>query len=108
MEIRYGRASRHRLANRRSVYCKKKGRLDIGRPRFLLLNTNSHFVTRNTALLLSVLWLVFTSTVPVVAPDGTLVSISDFDMTLYCATVPLKMTPVTPVRSVPSILTAAP
>ncbi len=52
--------------------------------------------------------VVLTSTVPVVAPDGTVVSISDFEMTLNSAAVPLKVTLVAPVRSVPRILTAAP
>lgn len=67
-----------------------------------------HFVTRNTTLLLSVFLVVFTSTVPVVAPEGTLVLISDFDMTVNFAAVPLKVTLVAPVRFVPRILTAAP
>ncbi len=39
---------------------------------------------RHVALIISV-FLVVTSTVPVVAPDGTLVSISDLDMTLTFA-----------------------
>jgi hypothetical protein len=66
-----------------------------------------YFVTRNTTLLLSV-FLVVTSTVPVVAPDGTFVSISEFETTLNFAAVPLKLTLVAPVRSVPRILMAAP
>ena len=52
--------------------------------------------------------MVFTSTVPVVAPDGTFVLISDFEMTVNFAAVPLKVTLVVPVRSVPRILMAAP
>ena len=67
-----------------------------------------HFVTRNATLLLSVPLLVVTSTVPVVAPDGTSVVISDFDMTLNFAAVPLKVTLVAPLKSVPRILTAVP
>src|SRR6202162_2307514 len=77
-------------------------------PRSGASGSECHFVTRNTTLLLSVFLVVFTSTVPVVAPDGTLVSISDPDMTLNSAAVPLKVTLVAPVTSVPRILTAAP
>src|SRR5579863_150119 len=72
-----------------------------------LNSTKCQFVTRNATLLLS-MFLVVTSTVPVVAPDGTFVSISEFEMTLNFAAVPLKLTPLAPVRSVPRILMAAP
>jgi len=54
-------------------------------------SSKCHFVTRNTTLLFSV-FLVFTSTVPVVAPDGMLVSISDPDTTLNSAAVSVKVT----------------
>ena len=45
---------------------------------------------------------------PVVAPVGTVVVISDFDFTVNVAAVPLKVTLVAPVRLVPRIVTAAP
>ena len=80
----------------------------LGGLNYLIPNgSKSQFVTLNATLLLSV-FLVVTSTVPVVAPDGTLVSISDFEMILNFAAVPLKATLVAPVRSVPRILMAAP
>jgi hypothetical protein len=47
-------------------------------------------------------------TVPVVAPTGTVVVISDFETTVKAAAVPLKVTLVLPVNSVPRIVTAAP
>jgi len=50
---------------------------------------------------------VITFTVPVVAPAGTVVVISEFETTLKTVAVPLKLTLVVPVRSVPRILTAA-
>jgi hypothetical protein len=65
-------------------------------------------VTRNTTLLLSVPLGVVTSTVPVVAPVGTVAVISELDATLKVAALPLKVTLVAPVRSVPRIFTAAP
>jgi hypothetical protein len=65
-----------------------------------------HFVTRKATLLLSVPFGVVTSTVPVVAPVGTAVVISELETTLKTAAVPLKVTPVAPVRLVPRILTA--
>ena len=70
--------------------------------------SESHGVTRNFVLLLSVPLGVVTSTVPVVAPVGTVVVISDFDTTLNVAAVPLNVTLVAPLRLVPRILTAAP
>ena len=51
---------------------------------------------------------VITFTVPVVAPAGTVVVISELETTLKTAAVPLKLTPVAPVKSVPRILTAEP
>lgn len=51
---------------------------------------------------------VVTSTRPVVAPVGTVVVISDAETTVNVAAVPLNVTLVAPVRSVPRILTAAP
>ena len=69
-------------------------------------------VTWNVVLLLSVFLIpstvVVTLTGPAVAPEGTLVSISDFDMTVKVAAVPLKVTLVAPFRFVPRILTAVP
>jgi Transposase IS116/IS110/IS902 family len=67
-----------------------------------------HFVTRKTTLLVSVPLGVDTFTLAVVAPSGILVLISDFDTTLNVAGVPLKVTPVAWVRSVPKIIAAAP
>jgi hypothetical protein len=51
---------------------------------------------------------VTTWTLPVVAPAGTVVVISDGDTTVNTAAALLKVTPVAPVRFVPKILTAAP
>ncbi len=51
---------------------------------------------------------VLTSTVPVVAPVGTVVAISDSETTVKVAAVPLNVALVTPVRLLPRILTAAP
>ena len=51
---------------------------------------------------------VVTVTEPLVAPAGTLVVISELETTVNATAVPLKVTPVVPVRSVPRILTAAP
>src|ERR1039458_6428681 len=64
--------------------------------------------TRNFTLLFSVLVGVITVTKPVVAPVGTLASISECDTTLNAAAVPLKLTQVAPVRSVPRILMPTP
>jgi len=64
--------------------------------------------TRKTALLESVPLGVTTWTVPVVAPTGRVVVISEGEMTVKTAAAPLKLTPVAPVRLVPRILTAAP
>ena len=59
--------------------------------------------------LLNSLWLgVSTVTVPVVAPTGTVVLISDFETTVNFAAVPLKVTLVVPARFVPRIMTLAP
>jgi len=46
--------------------------------------------------------------VPVVAPTGTVVVITDGAATLKTAAVPLKVTLVAPVKLVPKILTVAP
>jgi hypothetical protein len=67
-----------------------------------------HGVTVKGTLLESVPPGVTTLTVPVVAPVGTVVVISDLDLTVNVADVPLKVTLVEPVRLVPRILTAAP
>jgi hypothetical protein len=64
-------------------------------------------ITKGT-LLVSVPPGVVTATEPLVAPVGTLVVISELEITVNAAAVPLKVTPVAPVRSVPRILTAAP
>jgi len=60
-----------------------------------------HGRTKNLTLLFSVLVGVVTVTKPVVAPVGTLVSISEGDTTLNAAAVPLNLTLVAPVRPVP-------
>ena len=64
--------------------------------------------TRNDILLERVPLCVTTSTSPVVAPEGTVVVISELDTTVNSAAVSLNLTPVAPVRSVPRILTSAP
>src|ERR1039458_4227500 len=63
---------------------------------------------RNDTLLESVRLGVTTWTFPVVAPAGTVVVIRYLDTTVNVAAVPLKLTLVAPVRSLPRILTAAP
>ena len=50
---------------------------------------------------------VATWTLPVVAPVGTVVVISEGETTVNAAAMPLNVTLVAPVRSVPRILTAA-
>jgi len=69
---------------------------------------SSYWVTWNATLLFSVPTGVVTSTIPVVAPAGTMVLISALDTTLNVAAVPLKLTLVAPVRLVPRIITFAP
>src|ERR1700675_3381048 len=64
--------------------------------------------TRKTTLLDSVPLGVFTRTVPVVAPFGTVATISVAETIVNAASVPLKATWVEPVRLVPSILTLLP
>ena len=59
-------------------------------------------------LLLSVPLGVTTFTGPVVAPAGTVVVISELDTTLNLAAVPLKVTLVAPLRSVPRMVTDFP
>ena len=51
---------------------------------------------------------VITVTKPVVAPTGTVALISEFPMTLNVAAVPLKVTPVVPIKSFPKIVTLRP
>ncbi len=65
-------------------------------------------VTRKLTLLESVALGVFTWTLPVVAPVGTVVVISELETTVNVAAVPLNVTLVAPVSFVPRILTAAP
>lgn|SRR5580704_2736948 len=64
--------------------------------------------TWNTTLLLNVPLGVVTSSVPVVAPTGTVVLIAVFLDTVNVAGVPLKVTLVVPVRPFPRIRTLAP
>jgi len=64
--------------------------------------------TRKGTLLDNVPFGVATWTVPVVAPAGTVAAISEGRTTVKAAGVPLNVTLVVPVRSVPKILTAAP
>lgn len=59
-------------------------------------------------MLVSVRRGVVTLTLPVVAPVGTVVVISELETTVNVAAVPLNVTLVEPVRPVPRILTAAP
>jgi hypothetical protein len=65
-------------------------------------------VTRKATLLVSVPCGVTTLTLPVVAPVGTVVVISELETTLKAAAVPLNVTLVAPVRLVPRILTGFP
>jgi hypothetical protein len=62
--------------------------------------------TRKGTLLESVRLGVTTSTFPVLAPAGTVVVIKTLDTTVNVAAVPLKVTLLAPVRSVPRILTS--
>src|ERR1017187_3498956 len=64
--------------------------------------------TRKGTLLESVPLGVTTRSLPVVAPAGTVVVISERETTSKTAALPLKLTPVAPIRLVPRILTAAP
>src|ERR1035438_5621942 len=64
--------------------------------------------TRKGTLLESVPLGVTTWTVPVAAPFGTVVVISEAEATVKTAAVPSKRSLVAPVRFVPRILTAAP
>ena len=77
---------------------------------FLVSDFTDRFygITTNVALLVSVPLGVTTSTVPVVAPAGTVVVIKVFDTTVNVDGVPLKVTLVAPVRSVPRIPTRLP
>jgi len=68
---------------------------------------NYGFTTKD-ALLVSVPPGVVTWTVPLVAPVGTVVVISDAETTVKVAAVRLKVTLVAPVRSVPRMVTLAP
>jgi hypothetical protein len=58
-------------------------------------------ITWKDTLLLSVPLGVVTWTAPVVAPAGTVVSISELDTTVNMAGAPSKLTPVAPVRLFP-------
>jgi hypothetical protein len=71
-------------------------------------NLFGHQFTVKGTLLENVPPGVTTWTVPVVAPAGTVVVISDFDFTVNTAGVPLKVTLVAPVSLVPRIVTAVP
>ena len=64
--------------------------------------------TRKGTVLESVPLSVATWTFPVVAPAGTVVVISELETTVNTAAVPLKVTLVAPVRSLPRMLRAAP
>jgi hypothetical protein len=65
-------------------------------------------MTRKATLLTRVRLGVFTFTVPVVAPVGTVVLISEFDTTANVASAPLNVTLVEPFRFVPKIMTGFP
>jgi hypothetical protein len=68
---------------------------------------NAVLSTRKGTLLISVLFVVKTSTVPVVAPVGTLAVMYVLDAT-NVAFFPLKVTLVVPARLFPKIVTVAP
>ena len=65
-------------------------------------------VTWKLTLLTKVAVGVFISTLPVVAPLGTLLMISVLEATLNVADLPLKVTLVAPVKLLPRITNAAP
>jgi hypothetical protein len=95
-----------RLAIFMAVTCNRKG----AARRFvsLILNRPEHYgITRKATLLLSVLLAVVTSTVPVVAPIGTVVLMLVLDA-LNVAPAPLKVTLVAPFRLFPKIVTFLP
>src|SRR5580658_8845585 len=75
---------------------------------FPMIGHRVYCITRKGTLLDSVPSGVTTLTVPVVAPVGTLVVISDLDLTVNVAAVPLNVTLLAPVRFVPRIVTDAP
>jgi hypothetical protein len=66
------------------------------------------FAIRKGTLLVRVPPGVVTVTEPLVAPVGTPVAISELETTVNAAAVPLKVTLLAPVKSVPRILTAVP
>ena len=72
------------------------------------MNPKIYGVTRKTTLLTSVPCDVVTLTLPVVAPAGTVVVISELDTTVNVAITPLKLTLVAPVKLFPKIVTLAP
>ncbi len=72
------------------------------------VQTSADHRTRNGTLLLSVPLGVLTSTVPEVAPVGTLAVISVAEPTVNSAAVPLKITELVPVRFVPRMTIFAP
>src|ERR1017187_4089074 len=65
-------------------------------------------LTRKATSLKSVPSGVVTRTLPVVAPAGTVVEIAEAETTVKPAAVPLKVTPVAPVRFVPRMMTPSP
>lgn len=74
----------------------------------VLGSADSYGSTRKFTLLVSVPLGVTTSTLPVVAPLGTVVVISELETTSKTDAVPLNVTLLAPVRSVPRMLTDAP
>src|ERR1700678_1362510 len=63
---------------------------------------------RKTTLLLTVPLDIWTFTLPVVAPCGTVVLISEFETTVNAALVPLKVTLGDPLSLLPRIITGFP
>ena len=68
----------------------------------------SRGINRKSRLLMSVPDGVLTLTLPLVAPTGTAVLISEIETTVNFAVTPLKLTWLAPVRLVPRILTIVP
>ena len=68
----------------------------------------SRGINRKSRLLMSVPDGVLTLTLPLVAPTGTAVLISEIEITVNFAGTPLKLTWLAPVRLVPRILTIVP
>src|SRR5580693_5572361 len=73
-----------------------------------IIQSGLQWRTWNFTLLFSVAFGPVTATKPVVAPAGTVAEIRVLDSTVNTAGVPLKLTPVASVKSLPRIWIASP